>query len=150
MSRPAVFTGQLTEIAARDEGFLAALEAAGLPTSDLGQGAHQCFALVGARAERLGYGALQRYGTDALLRSVVIAGSARRRGIGGQLVELLSAKAREIGIERLYLLTLDAAPFFERHGFERIARGEVPEGVGRSAEFAELCPNSATAMAKHL
>jgi len=46
----------------------------------------------------------------------------------------------------VYLLTTTAGPYFERFGFVRTARGDVPQALARSAEFAHACPASATCL----
>jgi len=46
----------------------------------------------------------------------------------------------------VYLLTETAPGFFERLGFERVARGTFPEEVRASWEFTSGCCDSATAM----
>ncbi len=50
------------------------------------------------------------------------------------------------GIENLYLLTTTAADYFERRGFTRIERSQVPERLRATAEFQGTCPASATVM----
>jgi amino-acid N-acetyltransferase len=65
-------------------------------------------------------------------------------------VTALETAAREAGIGRLYLLTTTAADFFAALGYERVDRGEVPEAVRGSAEFSDLCPDTAVAMRRRL
>lgn len=58
--------------------------------------------------------------------------------------------AREEGVETLYLLTLDAAPFFHRFGYADTDREAVPAGILETPEFSVLCPASAICLSKHL
>ncbi len=119
----------------------AALAAEGLPYSDLEGAAKEFFAFEDAQGRLVGYGGLEACGEDALLRSVV---SLRRgRGFGRRIVEWLIARAKERGVRRLYLLTLDASGFFEHLGFEAERRNAVPSAVAGTEEFRSLCPQSA-------
>jgi len=99
---------------------------------------------------RVGVGGIQRQGDAALLRSVVVEQSARGEGVGTALCDALEARTAGAGIERLYLLTTTAAGFFADRGYGRVERAAVPDAVRGTAEFAELCPDSATVMTKPL
>lgn len=99
-------------------------------------------------ARRVGAGGIEQQGDAALLRSVVVERSARGEGVGTALCDALEARAAEAGVERLYLLTVTAAGFFADRGYERVERADVPAAVRGTAEFAELCPDTATVMAK--
>ena len=98
----------------------------------------------------MGAGGLERYGTDGLLRSVVVAPGERGQGYGTALCAALEKRAGEGGVQTLYLLTTTAAPFFEACGYDPVPRDGVPTPIRESTEFTELCPDSATAMAKTL
>jgi N-acetylglutamate synthase-like GNAT family acetyltransferase len=127
----------------------AALATEGLPTADLCSARIRLYALEREDVV-LGYAGLERHGRAAILRSVVTLPTQRGRGAGRRLVERMTAKAQELGIAELYLLTTTAAGFFGRLGFERIDRAGVPAEIAKSAEFAELCPTSAVCMARRL
>lgn len=125
------------------------LEASGLPTRDLREApAEFYFGYDGGR--RVGVGGLECYGTEGLLRSVVVEESARGEGVGTVLCERLERTARAEGIERLYLLTTTAAEFFDRRGYATIDRSEPPAAIRETAEFAGLCPTTAVCMRKSL
>lgn len=98
----------------------------------------------------LGSVALEIYGSAALLRSLAIRESQRSRGLGRALYEFAMARATDLGVERVALLTTTAESFFARRGFEVIARDAVPEGLHRSAEFRGACPAGATAMMRRV
>jgi amino-acid N-acetyltransferase len=53
-------------------------------------------------------------------------------------------------VKALYLLTIDAAAFFSRLGYQEIARSEAPAAITGTAQFAGLCPSSAHCMRKPL
>lgn len=125
------------------------LDANGLPSSDIRTGAGRFFVAVDD-GERVGAGGFEPHGPDGLLRSVVVAEARRGRGYGTALCDGLEARARSDGVETLYLLTTTASAFFDDHGYERIDRETVPTAVRETAEFAELCPQSATCMRKAL
>lgn len=89
---------------------------------------------------------LERYGSAALLRSAVVSPANRGAGVGRQLVESLLQRAREDGIDEVYLLTTTAETYFPRFGFARTTRAAVPETVKESAEFRGACPDTAVVM----
>lgn len=91
-------------------------------------------------------GGLEIYGSDALLRSVVVAQRLRGQGHGAALVATLTRIAREGGVSRLFLLTTTAASYFSAVGFVPTTRDDVPESVRQSREFQDACPASATVM----
>jgi len=85
-----------------------------------------------------------------LLRSVAVSPELRGRGLGREIVAAAEAEARQAGVTVLYLLTETAADFFFRLGYRPIARQDVPESIRRSAQFAEICPESAVTMVRKL
>ena len=89
---------------------------------------------------------LEKYGSAALLRSAVVSPANRGAGVGRQLVESLLQRAREDGIDEVYLLTTTAETYFPRFGFARTTRAAVPETVKESAEFRGACPDTAVVM----
>jgi N-acetylglutamate synthase-like GNAT family acetyltransferase len=125
------------------------LESAGLPTSDL-VAAKPRFTVVREDGELVAAGALQAFGSSALLRSVVVADERRGTGLGSLVVRELEHVARSVHIERLILLTETAREFFARQGYCVIERSDAPQDVQGSDEFRALCPASATCMLKVL
>lgn len=125
------------------------LERSGLPTSDL-EPAQPEFAVVRENGQVIAAGALQRFGSSALLRSVVVAADRRRSGLGQAIVSELERVARAAQISGLVLLTQTASEFFARHGYRVIERSTAPEDIQLSEEFRSLCPSSAICMAKSL
>jgi amino-acid N-acetyltransferase len=93
---------------------------------------------------------LELYGTDALLRSLVVAPSVRGTGLGSALVTHAEFYARTQGVRAMYLLTKTAERFFSQRGYQRIARGEAISAIESTREFRELCPESSALMAKAL
>jgi amino-acid N-acetyltransferase len=112
---------------------------------------HLATTLVARQDERVvGSAALEVYSDGALLRSVAVAPSLQRAGLGRQLTDAAIQLARDTGVPAMYLLTTTAEQYFPRFGFERIARQEVPESVQASIEFSSACPSTATVMRKSL
>lgn len=127
----------------------ALLERNGLPTGDLASSRPQ-FVVAYDGEELIGAGALQPFGSTALLRSVVVAVDRRGGGLGKHIVRELEQRARTVGITGLVLLTQTAAPFFERQSYRIIDRSAVSQAAQASEEFRSLCPASATCMSKAL
>lgn len=127
----------------------ALLERSGLPTSDL-ESARPEFAVIREDGQVIAAGALQRFGSSALLRSVVVAPDRRGSGLGQAVVSELERMARASQVIRLVLLTQTAAEFFARQGYRVIERSNTPHDMQGSEEFRSLCPSSATCMGKSL
>ncbi len=72
------------------------------------------------------------------------------RLVAQKLVAKAEAWASEEGVNSLYLLTTTAARFFARLGYEVVPRSQAPSSIENSAQFAGLCPVSATFMCKTL
>ncbi len=89
---------------------------------------------------------LEARGPVGLLRSLAVAPAHRKRGLGRLLCQRMLAHARGLGVGDLYLLTLDAAGFFEGVGFRREDRAAVPPAIQSTQEFSALCPVSAVVM----
>jgi amino-acid N-acetyltransferase len=124
---------------------LALLQRSGLPLD----GAADCVrAMLVLRAADgvSGCAALELYGEDALLRSVVVDASRRGTGEGLALTRAALQMAAERGARSVYLLTTTAAAFFPRFGFAPVSREEVPAAVRQSVEFTSACPASAVVM----
>jgi amino-acid N-acetyltransferase len=124
----------------------ALLAAASLPFDDVSSG-RQDFIVAAADSQVVGCAALEVFGSAALLRSLAVAKEHRGSGLGRALYDHIVAKARAQGLERLFLLTTTAAPFFARRGFATVERSIAPEAMTKSAQFASLCPSTATCMA---
>lgn len=120
-----------------------------LPVADL-SGKLDCLYVCEAGAKRVGVCGLERRGDDGLVRSVVVEGPARGNGYGTDACEELLNRARAADITTVYLLTTTAEEFFERLGFEAVAREAVPESIRTTSEFDDLCPATAVCMKREL
>lgn len=125
------------------------LNAAGFPTADIEADGVQMF-LATVAGDPVGVGGLELYRRNGLLRSVVVNARDRGQGYGREICTQLEARAREAGMERLFLLTTDAMEYFSRLGYGTIEREAVPAAIGSTSQFADLCPESAILMEKRL
>jgi amino-acid N-acetyltransferase len=125
------------------------LEASGLPTDDLIAASPQFF-VIREPGRIVAIGALERFGSAALLRSVAVTADRRGRGYGRRMTRELERAALNCGISQLILLTDTAAAFFEREGYRVIERHAAPPAMQQCAEFRSLCPSSASCLAKTL
>jgi amino-acid N-acetyltransferase len=103
-----------------------------------------------ARTGLVAVGGFESHGNDALLRSFVVADSARGHGHGGDMLRHVLQDARAAGIGTVYLLTQTAESFFARHGFRPVERSDAPQAIRQTREFTGLCPASARLMAYSL
>lgn len=130
-----------------DETVFELLEEADLATSDLKNPDVRLFeATVSGRF--VGFGGFELYGTDALLRSVVVHPDMRSRGLGTRICLELEDELAESMCRTIYLLTSDASGFFEQLGYEQVERASVPDTIRSTHEFSRGCPTSAPCMVK--
>lgn len=122
-----------------------ALVQAGLPADDLNP-AITAFYRLDEAGRPLGWAALELYGSEALLRSVLVRDERRGSGVGTELVTRVMRAASAEGVRRLWLLTETAAPFFAGLGFALAERGSAPGPISQSSEFRDVCPASADCM----
>jgi arsenate reductase len=120
-----------------------------LPAEDIGH-SNQTFVLAHAADELVGCVALERYGEDALLRSLAVIPRMQSTGLGKALYSKALSESEQSGTRAVYLLTTTAAPFFAKAGFTKVDRADVPAAVQASAEFRSLCPTSAVCMERRL
>lgn len=127
----------------------ALLEENDLPTRDV-RSKLEWFYLGYDGDDPVGVGGVEVHGTEGLLRSVVVEQSARGEGFGTAICEALETRARNEGVETLYLLTTTAPAFFSDREFVEIERTEAPTAIRQTTEFDDLCPASAACMRKSL
>ena len=107
------------------------------------------FYYSGSVAEPDGIIGLELYGTQALLRSLVVAVSMRSTGLGSALLDHAESHARQAGVQSIYLLTTTAESFFSRRGYVLTHRDDAPASIRATREFADICPASSAFMVKH-
>ena len=129
------------------DGLKATLARAGLPAEDI-EGDGPLFWRFERDDMPVGFAGIEVHGSDALLRSLVTLPPLRLQGIGAAMVEKMEVEARARGARAIYLLTEGSADFFTGLGYAPCARDRVPAAIAATAQFARLCPASATVMAK--
>ena len=121
------------------------LESNGLPVA--GAREHLALFRVGEEGGRIVCaGGLERYGADALLRSVAVAPGMQGRGLGRRMVARLIQDCRALCVSHLYLLTTSADAYFTKLDFSIVARERIPAALGQSQQFKGACPGDARAM----
>jgi amino-acid N-acetyltransferase len=78
---------------------------------------------------------MEVYGEAALLRSIVSAPRVRGTGLGADLTNRVVREATARGARRVYLFTMDKAPFFARMGFTEIAFDDFEPSARESTQW---------------
>lgn len=107
----------------------------GLPVQTIGTAPISFFAINAENGAPLGWGGIEVYGDAGVLRSVVIKNALRGMGSGKKLVKALISEARELGLKKLWLLTINAETFFSQLGFQHAIRSEAPKAIQLCEEF---------------
>src|SRR5271167_507129 len=84
-----------------------------------------CYLVAYVGDEAVGMFGVESKIDAALIRSLYVNESVRRRGIGGALVGAARRAAHTRGARHLYLFSTEAGGFFGRQGFTAIAVAEV-------------------------
>ena len=129
------------------DGLAAALAKAGLPTDDI-QSPGALFWRFENDDVPVGFGGLEIFGDQALLRSVVTLPPVRNHGIGTAIVASLETEARIRNCGAVWLVTDKAAAFFRQRGYRACERSEAPAQVRAATPF--IYPAEAAAMTKRL
>jgi amino-acid N-acetyltransferase len=108
------------------------------------------FFYSGPASAPIGLVGVELCGTNALLRSLVVAPGRRSAGIGSALVTHAEAYARTHGAKAMFLLTTTAEAFFKRRGYTAAIRDDAPAEIRATREFAGICPASSAFLAKQL
>jgi SAM-dependent methyltransferase/N-acetylglutamate synthase-like GNAT family acetyltransferase len=125
------------------------LQTENLPTDDLSPELPY-FLLARANGVLVGVAGLEVYGSDALLRSVAVHKDYRNFRIARRLTDDLLKQARLNGIKDIYLITTTADRYFEKQGYSRVYRANVPTAIGATQQFSSLCPSSAVVMHRRI
>lgn len=124
-----------------------------LPPDDLEDaiaGENTLFIVAEAASKVIGSVGLQQYGVDALVRSFAVERYFRGSEVSSKLMQELERHARARDIHSGYLLTTTITNFLLRHGFKHYDRAAVPEAIAQTAQFASVCPDSATCLMRKL
>jgi amino-acid N-acetyltransferase len=120
-----------------------------LPVADLPERLND-FVVALQNEGMTGAAGLEVYGVYGLLRSLAVRPESRGKGVAGRLLQKIDAMALLKNLKELYLLTETAPGYFERKGYHKISRDDVPAEVQQSSEFNHVCPVSAIVMKKSL
>jgi amino-acid N-acetyltransferase len=120
-----------------------------LPASDVVLDIIQIY-LFYDKNQLVGITGLENFSKYGLLRSVAVVEEYKGKGFGKTMCNLTMEKAKELGVEELYLLTTTAEKFFESIGFSTIEKDLAPGFIQSTTEFKALCPASAAFMRKIL
>ena len=127
----------------------ALLSSNGLPAEDCAEQGDIFYGIFDGD-ELIAAGGLEAAAGYSLLRSIVVKPDYRRRGLARMLAEFLLEQARSQGRAAVYLLTETAAEYFEKLGFSRVARVQVPPAIAATRQFSSLCPDTATCLVLEL
>jgi amino-acid N-acetyltransferase len=126
------------------------LTACSLPIVGVGEHIEEGYAVATREEGIVGVAGIEVCGQYGLLRSVAVAITRRGTSVGKALVDDRLAWAEVKGLTRVFLLTDDAARYFEQFGFSPVDRKTVPDEVKVTEEFASICPESAVVMMKSI
>jgi amino-acid N-acetyltransferase len=126
--------------------FEGALAAAGLPVSGLDADGAEYFAFGMRADEQLAFVGFVQFGSEALLRSLVVLEAFRGQNYGNWTIDAIAQQARKQGVQRIWLLTTDAERYFVHQGFRIVQRKDVPSVIAASRQFSTTCPDSAVLM----
>jgi amino-acid N-acetyltransferase len=117
-------------------------------------GATQEFVVAESDGELIGCGALHVMWEDlGEIRTLLVRDDWLHHGVGREIVSALEARARELGLSRLFCLTFEV-DFFTRRGFSPIGEQVVDpdvysqllrspdEGVAEFLDLAHVKPNT--------
>ena len=122
-----------------------------LPIEDLTDETMKNFMVARGRGKSIiGVVGVEVHQVNGLLRSLVVRPAYRGQGLGRLLTRGIETFAWNKGIKTLYLLTMTAADFFLKVGYEVVQRDRVPKSIRNTPEFKNLCPVSAVCLFKVL
>lgn len=125
------------------------LVASKLPTEDLPNGLPHFF-VVKKDEQLIGAAGVEIHGFYALLRSVAVAADFQGQGIAQELTKKALKEAVKQDVSEVYLITTTADHYFEKQGFTRVERNDVPLEIAQTEQFSNICPSSAIVMKKQL
>ncbi len=127
------------------------INGAKLPTEDLTDEKIKNFMVARGKDNCIiGVVGVEMYQESGLLRSLAVHPAYREKGVGSRLTRKIESYARHNGIKTLYLLTMTAADFFSKIGYEVTQRDKVPKSIEKTEEFKNVCPVSAACLFKVL
>ncbi len=126
------------------------LSGCGLPTADIASLSRARFLGVEDAEGLVAVVGLELWGDVALLRSLAVRPNQRGQGCGHTLVSAAEVEASRLGINQLFLLTMNAEDFFAKAGYVVTSRADAPAAIKGTQQFSGLCPDVAVLMHKRL
>ncbi len=120
-----------------------------LPIDDIHNPSIQLFVAI-YNKEIIGVVGVEKYDNISLLRSLAVLDSYKGEGVGKQLIHYFEDWCESKSVEQIYLLTTTADQYFLKYGFQNVKRDLVPEDIKSTAQFKDICPDSAVVMKKIL
>jgi amino-acid N-acetyltransferase len=133
MSPPALRLARLEDIPAIET----LLSAEWLPAMQIAEFLDS-FWVIDQDGEVVGAAGMEIYGDAGVLRSVAVAPALRGTGEGRRLVSQALDYAKQHGAGRVYLFTMNAAPFFARYGFRPVTMDDFEPSVRQSWQYVGL------------
>jgi amino-acid N-acetyltransferase len=112
-----------------------------LPTQDIIQNKID-FKVATNHDDIVGCIGIEPYDKDALIRSFAVSDGFRNKGLGSDLLKSVINECKEMGIERIHLLTTTAEKYFVKYGFVKSNRLSAPKSIIETTEFSEICPST--------
>jgi amino-acid N-acetyltransferase len=138
-SRPAISPPSPADAPA----IIALLREAGLPHEDIAPHLAHFLVARDVSGAIIGVIGAEVCAPDALLRSLTVAKSHRRVGLGRALLAAVEQAAGPWGVAQWWLLTTTARSFFESQGFLPVSRTAAPPAILATGQFQGLCPSVA-------
>lgn len=121
-----------------------------LPVQGLDDQFGDVYCIAELNGKIIGVAGIEPYCCYGLLHSVAVAQSWQGKSIAKSLVKNRLNCAKSSGLTDVFLLTINAAKYFEPFGLCPIERDAIPTDIRGSSEFSSVCPKSAITMVKHL
>ncbi|MDR2734341.1 MAG: N-acetyltransferase [Spirochaetota bacterium] len=110
-------------------------------TEEILEGIRDFFVIASPNEEIFACAALALYDAElAEVRSIAVLPSMTRHGLGRSLLLACEADARAYDIDKIFALTY-VPEFFEKSGYARIAKEELPQKIWRDCFRCKLFPN---------
>jgi N-acetylglutamate synthase-like GNAT family acetyltransferase len=121
------------------EAVTAIVTAAHLPPWGIDEHLHN-FCVAEQDRRIVGCGGYEAYpaGECALVRSMAVDESLRGSGLGTRILEWVEERAKNAGLTRLYLFTMDAHDFYLRLGWDDATLDDIPEAAHESTQYKFL------------
>lgn len=118
------------------------LKVSDLPLHGVDHNFGERFAVAEQGGKVVGTQAVEVYGPYGMIRSAAVAPDRRGTGLGSELTRDRIRWSKDRGLTTLYLFTVSARPFFERHGFTVVPRETAPPEIKASEEYRSVCHDS--------